>query len=232
MDLDKLAPLLASTALIVILTAVGLIVIQLLGRLFTKRLRGLESITEDRRQQLVTLVQIAKWALDVTLIITAVLMLLSRYGLNLTPLIAGVGVVGLALSLGAQTLIKDLIGGLLIVVENQYAVGDTIEVGDVTGLVERVTLRATHVRAADGSLVVVPNGEVRVVANASKGWSRAVVDIGVAYEADLEKALNTLRDVATSFAQEPQYEPLLLEVPSVMGPMSLGIGPSRSGSRS
>ena len=222
MDVDKLTSVVVSSALIVILSVVGLVLVQVAGKFVLNRVRALDGIGMDRRQQVETLVQISRWVLDIAIVATALLMLLSTFGLDIAPLIAGVGVVGLALSFGAQTLIKDLIGGLLIVVENQYSVGDTIEVGDVSGVVETVTLRATLVRTAEGSLVVVPNGEVRVVANASKGWSRAVVDVGVAYEEDLARALSVLEDAAAGFAQDTRFEPLLLEAPAVLGPLSLG----------
>jgi len=222
MDVDKLTSMMLSSALIVALSVAGLVLVYVAGKLVLKKVRTLDGIEMDRRQQFETLVQISRWVLDIAILATALLMLLSTFGLDIAPLIAGVGVVGLALSLGTQTLIKDLIGGLLIVVENQYSVGDTIEVGDVSGVVETVTLRATLVRTADGSLVVVPNGEVRVVANASKGWSRAVVDVGVAYEEDLARALSVLEDAAAEFAQDTRFEPLLLEAPAVLGPLSLG----------
>ena len=222
MDVDKLTSVVVSSALIVTLSVVGLVLVQVAGKFVLNRVRALDGIGMDRRQQVETLVQISRWVLDIAIVATALLMLLSTFGLDIAPLIAGVGVVGLALSFGAQTLIKDLIGGLLIVVENQYSVGDTIEVGDVSGVVETVTLRATLVRTADGNLVVVPNGEVRVVANASKGWSRAVVDVGVAYEEDLARALSVLEDAAAGFAQDTRFEPLLLEAPAVLGPLSLG----------
>ncbi len=222
MDVDKLTSMVLSSALIVALSVAGLVLVYVAGKLVLSKVRALDGIGTDRRQQFETLVQISRWVLDIAILATALLMLLSTFGLDIAPLIAGVGVVGLALSFGAQSLIKDLIGGLLIVVENQYSVGDTIEVGDVSGVVETVTLRATLVRTADGSLVVVPNGEVRVVANASKGWSRAVVDVGVTYEEDLARALRVLEDAAAGFAQDPRFEPLLLEAPAVLGPLSLG----------
>jgi small conductance mechanosensitive channel len=125
-------------------------------------------------------------------------------------------------SLGAQTLIKDLIGGIIILAENQFAVGDHIQVGDVMGQVEQLTLRATYVRDMNGYLHVVPNGEVRVVANVTREWSRALVDVGVAYEQDLERALQVLEESAQAFAQDPSIGPDLLEVPQVLGPIGLG----------
>jgi small-conductance mechanosensitive channel len=119
-------------------------------------------------------VQVLRWVADIAIAVIALLMLLRTFGVDITPLLASVGVAGLAVSLGAQTLINDLIGGVLILIGNQYVVGDTIKVGDVSGAVERLTLRVTYIRDVNGSLFVVPNGEVRIVGNMTKEWSRAL----------------------------------------------------------
>jgi small-conductance mechanosensitive channel len=220
--LDGLTSHLISSALIIAVAALGLIIVQFLSGRALRILRSKEPLHEARRQQMVTLVQILRWGADVLIVGCALLMLLSTFGVDITPLLASVGVAGLAVSLGAQTLIKDLIGGVLILAENQYAVGDTIQMGDVSGQVERITLRATYVRAIDGYLHVVPNGEVRIVANQTKEWSRALVDVGVAYEEDLDRALRVLTETAEAFAQDPDIGPQLLEPPQVLGPLSLG----------
>lgn len=109
-------------------------------------MHALRRVHEARRQQLVTLVQTARWVLVILLVVSALLVLLSEFGVDIAPLLASVGVAGLAVSLAAQILIKDLIGGLLILIENQYNVGDSIVVGAVSGEVERITLRSTQRR--------------------------------------------------------------------------------------
>lgn len=119
-------------------------------------------------------------------------------------------------------MIKDFVGGFLILVENQYAVGDSIEVGNVSGEVERLTLRATYLRDINGRLHVVPNGEVRVVSNLTKGWSRALVDVGVAYEEDTDRVLCVLKETADAFVQDPAFAPQVLEPSTVLGPLTLG----------
>jgi small conductance mechanosensitive channel len=214
--------LLASSALVVLLTALGLITVHLAGRRALAWAQSLKQVRSARRQQLVTLVHIIQWTLVVLLVASAVLMLLGTFGVDITPLLASAGVAGLAVSLGAQSLIKDFIGGVLIIVENQYVVGDSITVGSVSGDVERITLRSTQVRARDGDLYTVPNGEVRILANETRGWSRAMVELGVAYEEDLERALAVMRASGEAFAQNPAYQASLLEAPQVMGPMRLG----------
>jgi small conductance mechanosensitive channel len=110
---------------------------------------------------------------------------------------------------------------MLILVENQYAVGDSIQVGGVSGEVERLTLRTTHVRDINGHLHIVPNGEVRVVANMTRDWSRALVDVGIGYEENLERVLSILGQLAEAFAHDSAFGPDLLEPPEVVGPLTL-----------
>ena len=221
MKVDALIPLAVDLAVIVLLAGLGLLLVRFASRRIVERADSASDQPEERRKQLKTLVQVVRWIVQVSIISVALLMILGNF-VDITPLLASVGVVGLAVSLGAQTLIKDLLGGLLVLLEGQYTVGDVIKVGDVSGSVERLTLRATYVRDISGNLHVVPNGEVRIVANVTKDWSRAMVDIGVAYEEDLERVLCVLSDVADAFAQDPEYGLQLLEPPAVLGPLSLG----------
>lgn len=222
MGSEELKSALISSVLIVVSAALGLVVVHFLSRRILRVACSTKGLHEERRQQLVTLTHILRWVADIVIIVVALLMLLSAFNINITPLLAGAGVAGLAVSLGAQTLIQDLIGGFLILVENQYTVGDVIQVGDVSGGVERLTLRATYLRDISGRLHIVPNGEVRVVSNLTKEWSRALVDVGVAYEENLERVLHVLEATAEEFAHDPAFEPQLLEPPQVMGPISLG----------
>ena len=222
MSLDELRSLLVAVVLSVVLTIFGLIATRFFRRWTKRIIHSAENLHGERRQQLDTLVHIFHWAANVLIIVAAVLMVLSAFDINITPLLTSVGVAGLAVSLGAQTLIKDLIGGLLILIENQYSVGDVIQVGEVSGTVEQLTLRATYVRDLNGSLYIVPNGEVRIVSNRTKDWSRAVVDVGVAYEENLDRVIHVLEGLAETFARDPAFEPQLLETPQVVGPISLG----------
>ena len=221
MDMNTLVDLGTQVVLILGMLVLGLIVVRMARRRIITRVSSSEKIPDGRKKQIQTIVQVVGWMVNVSVIGMALMMLLSHF-VDITPLLASVGVMGLALSLGAQTLIKDLIGGLLILIENQYAVGDVIQVGDVAGAVERLTLRATYVRDVNGKLHLVPNGDVRTVSNVTRGWSRAVVDIGVAYEENLDRVLNVLEQEAQQFAEDPTYAPQLLEPPSIIGPLSLG----------
>jgi len=210
-----------------VLIVVGALLAWRLVRTLSRRLEAKvmaedKTGVDDRVQQTRTLLRVGRWAVSIFIVFIAVLMVLSELDINIGPILASAGVVGLALSLGAQTLVRDLIGGLLILLEDQFALGDAIRVGDVSGTVERITLRATYLRDLEGRLHVVPNGEIRIVSNLTKGWSRAVVDVGVAYEEDIGRVLAVLEEVGQALHEDPEFGPLLLEPPTVVGVTALG----------
>ncbi|MEH2197997.1 mechanosensitive ion channel family protein [Nostoc sp.] len=145
------------------------------------------------------------------------LLALVSLGIDIVPLLAGASLVGVALSLASQNLIKDAINGFLIILEDQYALGDVINVGDVGGLVENLNLRMTQVRDSEGRLITIPNGEIKVVANLSSRWSRADLTVPIAYQANTEEALNLIETVAFEMNQEMQWQRQILEPPQVLG---------------
>jgi small conductance mechanosensitive channel len=127
---------------------------------------------------------------------------LAHLGVNIAPILASAGIVGVAVGFGAQSLVKDVINGFFILVEDQYGVGDTIEIGAKTGLVERMNLRITQIRTLDGQLITVPNGQIQTVTNHSKEWARAVLEIPVDYAVDPERVIAVLRDVGEALRAE------------------------------
>lgn len=173
--------------------------------------------TAEQLDRLKTLIYVGRSMGYVLILLIAGLMALQALGVNIAPLLAGAGVAGLALSLGAQTLIRDFIGGILILAENQFTIGDTIQVGAVTGSVERITLRATYLRDAEGRLYVVPNGDIRLVSNLTVGWARAVVDLNVEYRADMDKVLQALETAAQRAQADAMIKADLLESPQAVG---------------
>lgn len=181
--------------------------------------RGLEKVVQDpdHRERIMTIVQVVHGTVLVLVIIVAGLTMLQVLGVSIAPLLAGVSVVGLALSLGAQTLIKDYVGGLLILIENQYAIGDVIQVAGVQGEVERITLRATCLRDLDGRYHVVPNGDIRLVSNLTMEWARAIVELNVDYRADMGQVLRTLEEAASKARADDAVRADLLEPPQVLG---------------
>lgn len=176
---------------------------------------------EARRQQKETLLRLANRTGGIFIAIVAGLTILAEMGLSVTPLLTGAGVLGVAVGLGTQSLIKDMVAGVFIVVEDQFAVGDLVKVAGVTGVVESMSLRSTKIREFDGTLHVVPNSEITIAANMSKDWVRVIVDVGVAYESDISKALSVLQGVGEELASEPQYKENVLEPPQAMGVMDL-----------
>ena len=217
---DIQSPLLSSV-LIVLLTTLGITLTQFLHRRIKRLINGLDRLREGRRKQILTLTDTLRWIIDALVVGSALLMLLSTLGVNVTPMLASVGVAGLALSLGAQTLIKDIIGGVFILVENLYAIEDVIKVGTVSGSVERITLRSTHIRDTTGSLHVVPNGDVRVISNFTRDWSRAQVDIDLHYGEGLDQAYKTLEALMVDVAKDPHLASNLRELPQIIGPTNL-----------
>lgn len=147
-------------------------------------------------------------------------MILGELGIELAPLLAGAGIVGVALGFGSQTLVRDFLSGIFVLIEDQYGVGDIVDLdGQTSGVVESVSLRTTRVRAVDGTLWHVPNGEVRRVGNMSQHWSRALIDVQVAHDSDLGQA----RTVITETAHELWHaDPAILEEPEVWGVEALG----------
>ena len=150
----------------------------------------------------------------------SVLVTLNQF-INIGPILAGAGILGLAVSFGAQSLVKDFITGFFMLVENSLSVGDIVEIAGKTGTVERVTLRVVKLRDVEGTLHIIPNGQVTTVSNLTRGWSRAVVDVTIAYESDIERALTVFREEAADFASNPTWSKLLDGAPEVLGVQQL-----------
>ena len=204
--------------LIVVLAFVAYRAFRLLTRVITRRVKsidGEENSLLDRRAD--TISRVLSTGGAALIVSTALVMVLQEVGIEITPLLASVGVAGLALGLGAQTLVKDVISGLFILTENQYAIGDVIEVNGTAGKVEEMTLRATFLRDLEGTLYSVPNGDIRTIANITRGWSRAVHDVFVPFEADIDAVLEAMAEVGRRAVLDPEVSPFLEEPPAVTG---------------
>jgi moderate conductance mechanosensitive channel len=153
----------------------------------------------------------------VTIYLIAVAIALSRLGVDVGPLVAGAGVVGVALGFGAQSLVKDFLSGIFMILEDQFGVGDVVDVGEATGTVEAITLRVTRLRDVEGTVWHVPNGEIRRVGNQSQLWSRSLLDIGVAYGTDLDHASAVITRVAEELAADDAWAEAVLEPPELWG---------------
>jgi small conductance mechanosensitive channel len=160
-------------------------------------------------------------ATGVIMAIVAV-MVLSKVGIDIAPIIASAGIVGVALGFGAQNLVKDFLSGIFMILEDQYGVGDVIDTGEAIGTVEAVSLRVTRLRAVDGTVWYVRNGEIQRIGNQSQNWSRSVLDITVSYDADLTHVQDVLADEAHQLYEDEQFAGLILEEPSVWGVQDFG----------
>ncbi len=145
------------------------------------------------------------------------ILVLGELGVNLGPLVAGAGVIGVALGFGSQKVVQDFLSGMFMIAEDQFGVGDVIDLGEARGTVEKITLRTTVLRDVYGTVWHVPNGEVQRVGNMSQRWSKALLDIGVAYDADLDEASEVLLRTATELAHEPGWAEAFLDDPEVLG---------------
>src|SRR5438067_3084933 len=146
----------------------------------------------------------------------------SALGVDTGALLASAGVLGFAVGFGAQTMVKDLLNGLFLLAEGQYTIGDEITVSGVTGVVERVTLRTTTLRATNGDVHIVPSGDVRLVTNKSKGWTLVAIEAGVAYATPVDRALDVLEVYCTEVAADPKIADSLMEPPKVAGVTAFG----------
>ncbi len=147
----------------------------------------------------------------------AVMMILSEFGMDITPIITGAGIAGLAVGFGAQNLVRDIISGFFLILEDQVRIGDVVKINDTAGLVEAIRLRTLVLRDLHGTVHTFPNGEIRQVSNMTKEWSRYVIDVGVAYKEDVDYVMQVLREIGEELARDETYGPLILEPLEVLG---------------
>jgi len=186
------------------------------------RVLNLRESSERAAQRTQTLGNVLRSVATLVIYTIATLMALSEFDVNLGPLIAGAGIVGVALGFGAQSLVKDFLSGTFMLLEDQYGVGDVIDVGDAAGVVEAVNLRTTQIRDVHGTLWHVPNGEIRRVANKSQAWARTVLDVEVAYDTDMAKAMSVIKRVADEVWEEAPDNATILEEPEIWGVEAFG----------
>jgi len=174
-------------------------------------------LSERRQQRAETLASVLKSTTTLVLGVLAVLMVLSELTIDIAPFLASAGIAGVALGFGAQSLVKDFLSGIFMLAEDQYGVGDVVDLGDANGTVEAVGLRVTRVRDVKGTVWYVRNGEILRVGNQSQGWARAVLDVSVAYGEDLPRVQALLQRIGDHLAEEEEWSPLVLEPPEVWG---------------
>ena len=191
---------------ILLIVALGYATIRLIGvsigRL-EKRLLGRPGWeADDRVQRARTITRLLQSVAQFTVAVVVLMMVLSELKIDIGPVLAGLGVVGLALGFGTQTLVKDAVSGLFVLVEDQFGVGDVVKAGGVLGRVVKVTLRTTHVRDEEGALHVIPNGSLGVVTNYTREWSRAAVEVAVPAEIRVDTVADVLREAGEKLRSE------------------------------
>lgn len=164
-----------------------------------------------------TLGNILRHALIIVIYFIALLMILGELGIQLGPLLATAGIGAIAIGFGAQSLVKDVISGFFIILENQYRIGDAIDAAGVSGLVESVSLRRTVLRDLEGKVHTIPNGEIKIVSNLSKEWARSVLDVGISYREDVDHVIDLLEQIGRELAAEEPWKSAILEPLQIFG---------------
>jgi small-conductance mechanosensitive channel len=242
--LAEIADFLLGTSLTIIAILIGAVIVnRIVGRTVKRALRSLHSgavreglgavrrrtpgalleteVTSLRAEQRITaLTSVLRSVASFAIFAIAALLILGEAGTNLGPLLAGAGILGIAFGFGSQALVKDFLSGLFILVEDQFGVGDIVDLdGQTAGTVEAVSLRTTRLRAVDGTVWHVPNGDISRVGNKSQHWSRALLDVDIAYDTDIDHAKAVIKRVADGLCRERDD---ILEAPEVWGVESLG----------
>jgi small conductance mechanosensitive channel len=212
--------------LVILLVALIAFLVAALGAHAIRRVLGRAAATAAKRSgsprasaRAATVVALAANLFKFTVAVVAIFIVLGMLGVNVTPLLASATVIGATLGFGAQALVRDYLSGFLLTMEDQFGIGDAIEVNDISGVVEDLSLRVTRVRAADGTVWYVPNGDIRKVANRSRGWAKAVVDlpVGPPGPTGLEEIERSLAEAAQQVASSPRFAASCSEAPVVLG---------------
>lgn len=205
----------------VTIIGVGVFLLMLLkigGKKIEKKLTKEDVIREsDATLQIKTIIKLFNWLGSIVIIILIVYMVLESHGLDVAPLLAGAGIVGLAFGFGGQYLIRDLINGLFILLEGQFRVNDVVKIGDLGGLVEDINLRITTLRDLEGRVIIIPNGEIKTVINFTRDFSQALLNIGVAYKENVDRVMDVIKEIGQEMRQDPYFSRLIIGQLEMLG---------------
>lgn len=190
-------------------------------RPLTRRGGVMQQVGERRQQRSETIGSVLRSVVSLITLSVAVMLILGELGINLAPIVASAGIVGVALGFGAQNLVRDFISGIFMILEDQYGVGDVVDLGEATGTVEAMGLRVTTLRDVNGMVWYVRNGEVLRVGNKTQGYAQVVLDLPVAHSTDLDAARGAMKEVADQLWQEPDWSEALLAEPQDLGVESI-----------
>ncbi|HQH19630.1 MAG TPA: mechanosensitive ion channel family protein [Bacteroidales bacterium] len=219
---DSIIPWLLNHGIRIVFIAVfAYILIRILNKFIERAVRlavvadsQISPDSEKKREE--TLIHIFKFTIKVVIWIIAGLMILEEFGVQIAPILAAAGIVGIAFGFGGQYLIKDIISGLFIILENQYRIGDIVAFDKVSGLVENITLRKTTLRDMDGTVHHIPHGEVKTVSNYSKDFSRINLNVDIAYNSDLEKVIRLVNRVGQELFNDDNFKEMLVTPPQFL----------------
>ena len=211
-----------STGLKIFLIIIATLIVIKMVQIFSIRLSALitrskKKMDTEYQKRIDTLASVIKNLLNVLVVGIALVTILGQLGVEIGPILAAAGVVGLAIGFGAQSLVKDIINGFFILLEDQIRVGDVVEIGGNGGLVERVNLRMTVLRDLAGNVHFIPNGEISIVKNMTKGYSRYVFDIGVAYREDVDEVIAVMQAVDEELRKDADFKDDILEPLEILG---------------
>ncbi len=190
---------------------VGFLIKRALGR--TEAAETPEAI--DRAKRLKTVLGALRVLAGIVIWVLVGITVLGQLGIAIGPILAALGVVGLAVGFGAQSLVKDFLAGIFLIVENQFRVGDIVRIGDASGVVEALNLRITQLRSVNGHLYTIPNGEIKMVENTTMKWSRAIVKVGVAYRSNIERVIEALHKAIEDLKSDETVGPYLIDTPEI-----------------
>jgi len=219
---DAIIPWLSSHGVKILIIVIGFWLLNIiLSKIIRKAVRiavvadsSMEEEAEKKRED--TLIRIFTGATKIIILTLAILMILQEAGIAIGPILAGAGIVGLAFGFGGQYLIRDIITGLFIILENQYRIGDVVNIDGTSGSVEDITLRLTTLRDLSGTIHHIPHGDIKRVSNLSKKFARINLDMGVAYDTDLEHVIKVINQTGNELAEDPQYKEFILKPPQFL----------------
>lgn len=219
---ETLLPWLTSNGLqILLVLVVAFVVLRVSKAAITTVIRravsdhdALDPTSERKRED--TLIGIFQFLVRIIVYIVVAMMVLSEFGIDVGPLIAGAGIVGVALGFGSQYLVRDLISGFFMILENQFRIGDVISVNGVSGKIENVSLRITTIRNMEGTVHYIPNGEIKVLSNMTKGFSRMDVTVGISYHDDINQAIEVINKVGQDIANDETWKDKIIKAPEFL----------------
>lgn len=179
------------------------------------------NMTDAEIRRMGTIARLFNWTFNTLIVLISTMMVLKEFDVDIAPILAGAGILGVAVGFGGQYLVRDIITGFFIIFENQYRIDDVVSIGGITGTVEDITLRVTTLRDEDGTVHHIPHGEIKTVSNMTKQFSKINITIGVSYEANIDHVRDVVDRVGSQLANETYWKPLITKAPSFLRVSSL-----------